>query len=203
MASEIDICNMALSHLGDDATVSSIDPPEGSAQAEHCARFYPMARDTLLDAHHWSFCTTRGTLNQLTAAPASGWVYAYAMPNKALNIIGLFLAGSTDDSQPQEFEVESLTDGTSVIYCNVDAPICRYTWRVTNPTAFPPAVVDALSWLLASMLAGPLIKGAEGAGAAARCLSYYEQQLLPRAKYSDSIQRYGKPTHTPSWMSNR
>ena len=39
-----------LGHIGDAATVSSINPPEGSAQAEHCARFYPIARDALLAA---------------------------------------------------------------------------------------------------------------------------------------------------------
>ena len=33
MASEVDICNLALAHLGDAATVSSINPPEGSIQA--------------------------------------------------------------------------------------------------------------------------------------------------------------------------
>ena len=42
MASEIDIVNLALSRLGDDATVASLYPPEGSAQAEHGARFYPV-----------------------------------------------------------------------------------------------------------------------------------------------------------------
>ena len=55
MASEVDICNLALGHLGDNATVSSISPPEGSAQAEHCARFYPIARDALLEMHNWNF----------------------------------------------------------------------------------------------------------------------------------------------------
>ena len=48
MPSEVDICNLALGHLGDSATVATIDPPEGSAQAEHCARFYPIARDARL-----------------------------------------------------------------------------------------------------------------------------------------------------------
>ncbi len=48
MPSVVDLCNLALAYLGDDATVASIDPPEGSAQAEHCQRFYPIARDTLL-----------------------------------------------------------------------------------------------------------------------------------------------------------
>ena len=55
MASVVDICNLALAHIGDDATVSSIDPPEGSAQAEHCKRFYAIARDTMLQMHNWNF----------------------------------------------------------------------------------------------------------------------------------------------------
>ena len=59
MASEVEICNLALARLGDAATVVSIDPPEGSAQAEHCAMFYPMARDTLLAQHPWGFAQRR------------------------------------------------------------------------------------------------------------------------------------------------
>jgi hypothetical protein len=51
MSSVIDICNLALSHIGQAADVSSIDPPENSIEAEYCARFYPMARDTLLEAY--------------------------------------------------------------------------------------------------------------------------------------------------------
>ncbi|NBQ76422.1 MAG: hypothetical protein EBU14_13895, partial [Acetobacteraceae bacterium] len=59
MASEVDICNLALANLGDTATVASINPPEGSAQSEHCSRFYPIARDTLLEMHNWNFSTRR------------------------------------------------------------------------------------------------------------------------------------------------
>ena len=59
MSSEVAICNLALAHLGDSATVASIDPPEGSAQSEHCARFYPIARDALLEMHAWKFATRR------------------------------------------------------------------------------------------------------------------------------------------------
>ena len=57
MATEVDICNLALAHLGDDATIASIKPPEGSAQAEKSARFYPIARDTCCKCIH-------GTLQQ-------------------------------------------------------------------------------------------------------------------------------------------
>ena len=51
MSSVVDICNIALSRLGDRATVTSIDPPEGSAQADHCRRFYPIALKTILAAY--------------------------------------------------------------------------------------------------------------------------------------------------------
>ena len=72
MASVVDICNLALGHLGDPATVSSIDPPEGSAQAQHCARFYPIARDSLLEMHSWNFSTYREALAHLQPAE---WIY--------------------------------------------------------------------------------------------------------------------------------
>ena len=34
MVSKTDICNLALSHFGQAADISSIDPPDGSAEAE-------------------------------------------------------------------------------------------------------------------------------------------------------------------------
>ena len=87
MASEVDICNLALARLGDNATVASIDPPEGSAQAEHCARFYAIARDSLLEMHAWKFATRRVQLAKLTV-PSWDWSFAYAEPTGALQTAG-------------------------------------------------------------------------------------------------------------------
>jgi hypothetical protein len=98
VSSEVDICNMALGHLGDDATVASLDPPEGSAQAEHCARFYPMARDAMLDAHKWGFATRRASLALLSETPPSPWRYAYAQPADALNLISMLAPDAADDN---------------------------------------------------------------------------------------------------------
>ena len=67
MASAVDICNLALSRIGDIASVQSIDPPEASAQAIHCARFYPVARDSMLERHPWGFATLRKTLKSIMA----------------------------------------------------------------------------------------------------------------------------------------
>lgn len=202
MATEVDICNLALAHLGDSATVASIDPPEGSPQAEHCARFYPIARDTLLDRHPWGFCTTRATLALLSAVPVGGWLFAYAPPANALAILGLFDADATDDSAPRDFERETLTDGTEVIYSNTESAVCRYTLHVTNPARFPPLFVGAMTWLLASHLAGPVLKGDKGAEATLRCFQMAEAHLA-RATAADAAQRRVRPAHNVPWMQNR
>lgn len=202
MTTVVDICNLALANLGDEATVSSIDPPDQSAQAQHCARFYPMALRVMLDAHYWGWATTRSSLNLLSAAPTSGWLYAYAMPNNSINIIGIFLSGAIDDQKPQDYECESLPDGTSVIYTNILNPICRYTLDISDPNKFQPAFVQALTWLLSSYLAGPVLKGAEGMKMAMQCLQIH-RQALSVATASDAAQRKIMLNHRPEFISVR
>jgi hypothetical protein len=202
VANAVDICNLALALLGDEASLSSIDPPEGSAQADHCARFYPMALDTMLDSHYWSFCTSRATLNLLTITPAFGWTYAYAEPTNSINIIGLFNAGSVDDQNPQQFEIEALADGTTVIYANIQNPIARYTLRVVDPAKFQPLFVDALVDKLASLLAGPILKGDTGAKMAITYRRMFTESLA-QAKASDAAQRKVTLRHNPDFLAAR
>lgn len=201
MASEIDVCNLALAHLGDDATVASIDPPEGSAQAEHCARFYPIARDALLELHSWGFASRRIRLALLSSGWPE-WEYAYAQPADALNILAVLPDGVTDDYQPQEFACEIDDNGAQVIYTDQPDAALRYTALVTDTTRFSPLFVTALSWHLASMLAGPILKGETGAAESQRCAKM-AQAYLAQAKESDANQRRARPTHTPPWLGVR
>ena len=161
MASEIEICNLALSHLGDSATVASIDPPEGSAQAEHCAIFYPVARDALLEMHNWKFATRRATLALLTADSWS-WSYAYAKPANAMKLLAVLPAGAGSDADGEEYEMESADDGAQLILTNTALASARYIAFVADTTTFSPLFTLALSYQLASMLAGPIIKGDAG-----------------------------------------
>jgi hypothetical protein len=212
VASDTDICNLALSHLGDSATVVSIDPPEGSAQADHCAAFYPLARDSMLEMHTWGFATRRATLAELSN-PSTTWRYCYAVPRDALNLIAVLAHDATDDYStgaghpgglyaPQPYVNESLDDGTAVVLTNQEQAVLRYTQRVTDSTKFSPLFVTALSWHLASMLAGPLLKGDSGRAAAADCT---KQMLLwlGKAQVSDANQRRRAPQHNVSWIANR
>lgn len=222
MASEVDICNLALGHLGDNATVASLDPPEGSAQAEHCARFYPLARDALLEMHDWNFATRRATLAEVTM-DWTQWQYAYVQPADCLKVIAVHYPTSTDDySQPlvtpatlenvpelgqgiytpQPFVCETDDEGRNLIYTNVEDAIVRYIALVSDTTKFSPLFTIALTWHLAAMLAGPIIKGEAGRAEALRC-QQMANGYLSRAMGSDSRQRMTRTTHNVSWIAGR
>ena len=201
MASVVDLCNLALSRLGDSATVASIDPPEGSAQAEHSSRFYPIARDSLLEMHNWKFATRRAVLSELTV-DSFNWTYAYAEPNGALRIISVLDATQSAEDESYPFAAESGEDGAALIYTNLQDATVRYVARVTDTTKFSPLFADALAWLLASHIAGPLIKGTAGQAAAKACYTNFNL-VFSYAKVSDANQRKSDPKHTPGWIADR
>jgi len=93
MATEVDICNLALANLGDDATIATLSPPEGSAQAEKAARFYPIARNSLLAMHTWSFASKRGSL-ALTTNTLDQWDYAYIAPSDMMSPVAIISPSS-------------------------------------------------------------------------------------------------------------
>lgn len=158
MASAVEICNLALAHFGDEATVSSISPPDGSAQAAHCARFYPIARDALLELRAWDFATKRVALAQTTRTPPGAWTYEYAAPSDMIRPLAVLLADSPDETDSYDYVIEAGTDGARVLLCDVEDAYLRYTARVTDTAKFPPMFVTGLSYLLASYLVGPITK---------------------------------------------
>jgi hypothetical protein len=226
MPSVVDLCNLALAYLGDDATVASIDPPEGSAQAEQCQRFYPIARDTLLQMHTWSFASRRVSLAQVTM-PYTMWKYAYACPGDMMTAVSVLPPEAEDDYAvraypadrygwgwintpfvaggtyvPQPYQIETDTAGNKVIYTNQENALLRYQALVTDPTKFDPLFAIALSHYLASMLAGPVVKGTEGAAEGNR-QRQVAMGFLAQARASDSNQREVKPQQVTSWISGR
>jgi len=226
MASVVDICNLALAHLGDNATIAIIDPPEGSAQAEHCQRFYPIARDTLLEMHSWSFATKRAYGAEVENTWPM-WEYAYAMPGDASDIIAILPPEAKDDYSthftpetypdfytnyspsvaagqyvPQKFAVETAADGSEIILTNQKQAVIRYHAKITDPTKFSPLFTITLSWHLASMLAGPVIKGDQGAAEAKRCVAM-TTLYLGKAMEADSNARKIKPEQIVPWIAGR
>ena len=222
MATEVDICNLALAHLGDDATIASLSPPEGSAQAEKAARFYPIARNNLLEMHNWNFAAKRGNL-ALTTNSLDQWDYAYVAPADMMSPVAIISPSSQNDYAtrmsagdtpggitsnyaptfvagqytPQQFAVEG-----EFIYTNQENAMLRYQAFITDSSLFSPLFVTTLSWHLASMLAGPVIKGDQGAAEAKRSTQMMSNYLTS-AKQSDNLHRDITVEHIVPWTSGR
>lgn len=177
MSSEVDICNLALSHLGDDGAVTAINPPDGTVQAAKCAVFYPIARGVVLERHPFRFNTRRAVLAVSPTTPPTGWDYAYTLPSdcvRPLAVIsptalpdfeqdgGVVSGIVTDTTNAQDFVCESVAGGEQVIYTNVETATLLYAVLVTDTTKYTVECVAAIARLLASYLAGVLIKGKAG-----------------------------------------
>lgn len=201
MAAVIDIANRALGLLGDRANVTSIEPPEGSAQADHIARFWPMVRDTALAARDWSFASVYEDLTELSAT-FPGWRHVFAQPNNCL-IIRQLRFGDMDwcdlgDARLPEYMLGSLNiTGAQIIATNTPAVQARFTRRVVDPTRYSPHFTNAVTFLLAAYLAGPIIKGRAGSGAGDAMLQRY-YQALGEADVLDANQSNTYAPYTPS-----
>lgn len=202
MATEVSICNLALSNLGDEAKVTSITSPngDGSTQAKRCVTFYPIARDVVLSRHHWNFSTLRADLVESPLDPPDSWAYAYTIPSDCVNIIGIYPSGALQDADPEDYIIEN-----GVIYSNTEDAVIRYTRQITDTTKYPALVVVAIARLLAAYLAGPIIKGSEGMRVGQEQLKIFEQMDLPNAAAADANNRQNNPydDFTPSNLKAR
>lgn len=219
MSSEVEICNLALAHLGDSATVASINPPEGSAQAEHCQRWYPIARNSLLEMQEWGFATTRALLAELVN-PFPQWRHAYARPSDCLKVLAVLpadaagdligaypqdrfyggsLSGQCSVYSPQDFTTETdAATGNQIILTNQGNALVRYTRQVTDTSKFSPLFTDTLGWYLASYLAGPVLKGETGINVGQAMLKV-AMGMLSAAAVSSANQQGGRQQQAYPW----
>lgn len=170
MSSVVQLCNMALSHIGSEAQVASISPPDGSVEAGYCATFYDQARTEMLEPGTWRFSLNRATLAELSNL-SEVWAYAYALPSDCLRPLRVLRPGEgltvftqydstfqPNDRGSADFDVEG-----QVLFSNHPEATLIYVRDVTDTGKFTPSFVTALSYLLSSYLAGPILKGTEGA----------------------------------------
>ncbi|MCC7304767.1 MAG: hypothetical protein IT558_00750 [Alphaproteobacteria bacterium] len=230
MADEVVISNLALSFLGDEATISGISPPEGSTQAEHCAQFFPIARRALLEMHPWDFATKSVALAQQDET-IRGWQYAYAKPSNCLKVWTVLPPNATDDHNliginrgviqaadgtitvpivagttgyaGQRFKTEtSYSTGTQLILTNQAEAEAICTFDVTDTTLFTPLFDLCLAKLLAAFIAGPIYKGKTGVQMHDLMTKHFEVYFA-RAAGSNSDQEYTDVQVSVPWIAGR
>ena len=176
MASEVEICNIALSNIRG-GSINSLD--EGSLQAQQCKLKYFILRDRCLTEMSWGFNRKITALAVLTTE-IFNWAYAYQYPADCLKITRLVgaheeLANADADvvSRLLDSQLLPLRDlrnqtpyevfnfsNNKVIGTNEADLRIDYAVKVTDPNLFTPDFIMALSHLLSSELAIPVV-GAE------------------------------------------
>lgn len=201
MTSEVEICNLALSNIRSTG-INSLT--ESSLQAQQCKLKYPICRDVALSAADWGFSNKVVPLALLTATQFN-WKYAYAYPTDCLYINKLvpnyetFAQGvsnpydvlspnNPDLTQGVPYKVTTI-DGVKAIVSNSADLRIDYRSRVTNTNLFDMQFVQALSQLIASEVAIPIVGAETGRALRKDALSLY-QAYLASATADSMNQRY-------------
>lgn len=170
--SSADICNLALSELGESLEITALTDTTAAAKA--CNRFYDLCRQRTLRDAPWPFATKYAVLTQLTTfiLPTSEYQFQYNYPADALVVRGLLNGVSRIEDKQSRIPyriAQAQTGTTKVILCDVEpitgntdttqnVPWVRYTVDVTDTTQFTPEFVEAVAFLLAWRI-GPRIAG--------------------------------------------
>lgn len=170
MASEVGICNIALSRLGIDQLIESLDDP--NTRARQCRLHYAEVRDQVLQDFPWNFAQTVVALAPVANVEVPGWGHVYRYPSDCLraqvvtNDSGSRLPQLASfwtydiwdyDAQfpqanriPFRIMADPLTAGARIIVTDISEAYLWYTRQVTDPNQMPALFRSALSWRLAS-----------------------------------------------------
>lgn len=159
MTSIVSICNIALSNIGKD-NISALN--EATPEARACNQFYEHVRDMLLQAYPWRWAGKTQSLAEIANTKPGAWGYAYQRPTDCLKLRYVRPEYSEDDVDLEGVKTDSFgvmheLEGQT-IYTDISPAFLRYTFRVTDPTKFPPLFVEALAWHLSVRLAMPLTR---------------------------------------------
>lgn len=170
----VDICNQALSMIGD-LNITSLD--EQSKAGRLCKQFFPLARDKVLTDYEWSFATRYKTLPQLEETPEhSGFLFQYALPNDVLHVQEVV---NTDEFQKI---------GAS-IHANISPLTIMYTQKMDDTEKFPAEVSEAISLYLGYKISTPM-----SADPGLKQMLYQEYFMaLEDAKGKDGLTSQGDP----------
>ncbi|VVE77393.1 hypothetical protein [Pandoraea sputorum] len=167
---KVDICNIALGHLGVSETIAAMD--ERSKNAVLCNRNYDHVLRTVLEDFWWPFATVWVAGAQLTSDPPPGWQFTYAYPSDCARVRKIVPQGGDpswyswrslcDDPytlRPRKIPFSIIADpdrAAMAIATNEPEAILCYTKIVDDPTLYTASFADAVALQLAARLCMPL-----------------------------------------------
>lgn len=175
MASNVQICNLALIRLGE-MSISNIDAPYTNDKERKLAAIFSHWRDVEQASYPWAFCRKRVELAQTSSTPTFGWSYTYQLPSDySSNPI-------TSDGSPFQIEGDKLLSDQSSLFLG-------YTAKITDPSLFSPEFTELLVCRLALELSYSLT---DSATLTASMLELYKKAEI-RARNVASLSRGTNP----------
>ena len=150
MASEVSICNIALTSLGAEHITSLSDD---QTEAKLCDANYDSSRDSALEARAWTFATKRAALARLAEAPVWGFSNAFQIPSDTITILEM------RDALEERVNFNDLMNSTEwlreedTIVTNASTARIRYIARITDPNRYTPAFIHVVAARLAYEIA--------------------------------------------------
>ncbi|MGL3999850.1 hypothetical protein ACR3LR_08525 [Pantoea eucalypti] len=193
MASVIEICNIALSRLGNSRTINTLS--EKSKEAGLCDLHYDSARLEVLADFDWNFAIKRVALADTSSAP-SDWQYAYRYPTDCQRIVDILVPGMRNPPERCriEYQIGASSDGTGkLIFTDQENAWLRYVCDIKDPNMFDPLFRSALSWKLASEVGMSL---SSAPNLVQNCLTMYSQTI--RSAGSRSLNESQEPVEPQS-----
>ena len=141
--SDVSICNLALSFLGEDPIIARTD---NTRRAILCNLHYDNVRRAVLRRHPWRCARTRAKLAALAVAPLFDYGYAYQKPADYIRAFDM----PADDMPRWEVEGDS-------ILSDLEPPLqLVYVKDLQDVSRMDSLLVDAIALALAVNLAMPL-----------------------------------------------
>lgn len=191
MPTSTDIANIALSRIGHNRQIASLDD-EATAEADLMRLHYPIARDALLRSHPWNFAVKRAELASDATAPDFEYGYRFSLPIDCLKVL-------RTKTESENIEDDYRIEGRYLL-SNDDTVLIEYIAQITDTTQFDAMFVDVLAQKLAAEAAMPLINDARVAQAA---MQMYMAKLTD-ARSTDAQEGVPRPViQSYDWLNAR
>lgn len=198
MASDVDICNRALTKLGEARITSLTDNLE---PARVLNSLFEIVRDAELRSRVWRFAISRASLAALVATPDWGFDYQYQMPSDCLRIlqVGEYYPGVSLTDYRNTDEAEWRIEGRKIL-TNLEAPLkIRYVASISDTGQWDAAFVEAFACRLAVESAEALTQSTSK-----RELAWEEyKQAIKMAVRANAIESAPEPLPDSEWVVAR
>lgn len=192
IASQTDLCNLALAELGA-RRITSFES-DTTVEAKACRLHLSQVRDSLLETHQWDFATHRSALAKLPPNPAdTEYSECWQLPNDFIRLIRI--SGNSALNSVQTFAREGQTLLTRHI-SSATLPIV-YIRSSVDVNLWPALFVDAVAYKLAARIAGDVTQNPALANDA---LQKLQTLALPAAQTSDARQTLSGENFGPFHM---